>query len=106
MSPYHPGGPAGGPDQVDTVNASAILAYAALVLSLVTLALAYARSFTAAGPAQAEGTPVAPPGPDRRSGWAWKEDAPACTGPGATMRARSYHADPGACQASVLCISL
>ena len=30
----------------------------------------------------------------------------ACGGPGASLRACSYHASPGACQASVLCISL
>ena len=30
----------------------------------------------------------------------------AYTGPRASMRARSYHASPGACQAGVVCISL
>jgi hypothetical protein len=30
----------------------------------------------------------------------------ACAGPRASVRARSYHASPGACQANVLCISL
>src|SRR3974390_2474774 len=29
-----------------------------------------------------------------------------CTGPRASLRACSYHASPGACQVSVLCISL
>ena len=34
------------------------------------------------------------------------DECSACGGPGASLRACSYHASPGACQASVLCISL
>ena len=33
-------------------------------------------------------------------------DAPVRKWPRASMRARSYHASPGVCQANVLCISL
>ncbi len=52
-------------------------------------------------------TPAARPGRDRRSGQRkgrWRP--PASTGPRASVRACSYHASPGACQANVLCISL